>query len=362
MGGLQRGRQRGRRLVVLVIQGREGRVGQDRGMWFATWSIPTSCEVCEQEAFVIGHGLTRASVLAIAETVSQEPTPKADPATLPGGLRSMGSAALADGLVNAYRSAQEFVMRVGTTEATVRVWSGDPRLFAHLAFWSRDREQAQASEQGWSTFVDSGDDVVGVTAYAVPSEADADAVVAAARALVPGNDQAVDEAMANVVADLEPFESTRNLCEIGNGPWETFSGVIDDTRWGTTMMVADGVYFSECDSIWPATATHGTGGGTGTHLGPIGTDGVRFTGGGTNGSGGGRTVRIVTGDVPASAVTVHVECAGQTTEVKPGSTGPTPDRRWFATAFIVDGWNQGTRQEVTAVDASGATVATGSNG
>ncbi len=346
---------------AVQIQGRPGRVGQDGGLWFAAWSIPT-CDVCDQEAFVIGHGLTRQDVLAIAESVRQEPTPQADPATLPAGLRSLGSAPGALGWVVTNPSSEELVMRTGDTEATLQVWSGDPRLYAHLAFWSRDQGPLGNQQRGWATVVDHGDDVIALTAGSVPAVDEAAALQAAAQGLVPGNDQEVEGALDEVIANLEPLESTRNLCWTDDGPWETFSGVVDDTRWGVTLMLTDGDSLISCDYARTASSAYAAEGGGGGKLGPVGQGGVRFAAGGSTGLDDGRSIQVVTGDVPATAVKVRVENGGRTVDVTPGEVGPAPGRRWFATAFLHDELTVGTRPKVTALDASGATVATGTSG
>lgn len=350
----------------VTIQGSDGRVGQDHGQWWAAWTIPTTCEVCEQEAFVIGHDLTRDGVLAIAETVRQEPTPQANAATLPGGLQSLGSTPDSGGWIQ-QPSPQRLVVKAGSTERSLNIWSGDPRLYAHLAFWFRD-DPSGPDHDLWP--IDLGENVVTFTPVlstsdpvpVEPSGTEAATLREAATALVPGDDAAVDAAVTLVVAGLEPIDTTQNLCDFGDGPWETFSGVVGDTRWGVTVMLTGSTAFMACHSDWPATSVpKGSVGSFGTTLPPIGAGGARVTSnGGTTRNG--QTLQTVTGDVPATAVRVRVERGGLVNEVVPGSTGPAPGRRWFATAFLLDGLGTGSRNEITAFDASGAVVATGSQG
>ncbi|MBS1848010.1 MAG: hypothetical protein JST73_06995, partial [Actinobacteria bacterium] len=187
--------------TAVTIQGAKGRVGRYGDLWFATWPIkvPSSyCIACDQAAFVIGHGLTRERVLAIARTVRQQPTPHAAATALPVGLRSMGSAPGSQGDVSVGVQPQELVMRSGATPATFQVWSGDPRLYAHLAFWASDGKPVETWRRGWTRLVQRG----GVTVIVSDSERsdpparDVQALRAAAGALVPGDAAVVKAALA----------------------------------------------------------------------------------------------------------------------------------------------------------------------
>lgn len=348
--------------TAATIQGTQGRVGRYGELWFASWPIP-SCDVCDQEAFVIGHGLTEEGVLAIAETVRQNPAPHADPATLPKGLRAMGSAPGSQGWLSVGAWPQELVMRSGDTSATFQIWSGDPRLYAHLAFWSRNGRPVESWRQGWMDLVQVGDVTVTITSTydsPPPSTADVEALRAAAAALVPGDAAAVDAALTDAVESLEPLPKDRHLCPRTRGEesvWTTLSGVVEDMRWGLTIEVADGIA-NYCEDLWFATSGGGPTGGGGGRLGPVPPGGVRFGGGGITGSGDEPLVRMVAGDVPDSSVRVVVAIGDASVDADLAEVGPEPGRLWFATAFFVD--SALGAFDVVAYDAAGNPVATGS--
>lgn len=343
--------------TAVVIQGREGRVGLDHGLWFASWSIPT-CDVCDQEAFVMGYGLTRAGVLRIADSVRQQPTPRADVATLPAGLRPLGSLPGAQGTVITEPSAQQLVVRAGGTQASMTILSGDSRLYAHLAFWSRGGRPVESwRRRGWAVVVDRGDHVVDLTARSKPSATEAASFRAAALALVSGDDKAVEEARDRV--NLEPLSRTRNLCQGVEGPWKTFSGVIGTVRWAQTLVLINGEFLYSCHEVWTVDRAHAASGGGGHPLDDVAPGGVRLSGFGNSSLPDGRWLRIVAGDVPSPTVRVQVKVGDQTVDATPEGIGPAPDRRWFATAFVWDGVDTGGQIGVSAFDASGATVAIG---
>lgn len=149
-----------------IIQGKKGRVGRYGKLWFASWPIPT-CDVCDQDAFVIGYGLTKARVLAIAQTVRQEPAPHAAKAALPDGLASLGSAPVAQGSVSVGVWPSELAMTAGDATATFQVWSGDPRLYAHLAFWSVDGKPIESWRRSWADVVQHGEVTVTIAGLAI---------------------------------------------------------------------------------------------------------------------------------------------------------------------------------------------------
>lgn len=350
--------------TAATIQETEGRVGHYGDLWFAAWPIPTpTCDVCAQEAFVIGPGLSKERVLAIAETVRQKPAPHADPTTLPEGLRSMGSAPGAQGSMSVGVWPQELVMRSGDASATFQVWSGDPRLYAHLAFWSQDGKPIETWRRGWTDVVQQGKVIVDIASTydsPAPSATDKDALRRAAAALVRGDADAVDAALDDAIENLGPLPSDRNLCEgqrSADGVWTTLSGVEGHLRWGLTMEVANGSV-NYCDDLWFATSGGGpTGSGAGP-LGPIPSDGIRFTVVGSTGGLDESTVHMVAGDVPDSAVRVVATMGEQSKPAELADLGPEAGRRWFATAFLSDSTTSSV--DVVAYDAAGDAVATGS--
>jgi hypothetical protein len=353
--------------AAATIQGSKGHVGRDGDLWFASWPIPTpTCEVCDQEGFVIGHGLTKARVLAIAETVDQKPAPHADEATLPEGLQVMGSAPGAQGSMSVGVLPEELAMRSGDTTATFQIWSGDPRLYAHLAFWANNGKPIETWRRGWTQLVRQDDLTVLISndTDSDPPEGDVDALRAAAAALVPGDAAAVKIALADAVKNLEPLPDDRNLCEGGlgeHGVWTTLSGVVAELRWGLTLQVANGIA-DYCDDLWFAASGGGPSGGGGGALGRVPSGGVRFAGTGTTGTGDGNWVTLVAGDVPDSAVRVVVTSGGQSTEAELAGVGPEPGRRWFAAAFLSAKMSRLNTADVVAYDTAGDPVATGTQG
>ncbi len=349
-----------------TIQGTKGRVGRYGDLWFASWPIPT-CDVCDQDAFVIGHGLTKAKVLAIAESVRQSPTPRADVKTLPTGLEALGSAPGAQGTVSVGVSPQELAMRTGDVTATFDVWSADPRLYAHLAFWSDDGKPIEGWRTGWMDVVRHGDVTVTMTSTAddpMPTKAAAKSLRDAAGALVPGDTAAVDAAIADAVANLRPIPADRNLCEaIGpdQGIWTTLSGVAGQLRWAMTLAMSGGAVNS-CEDLWFATGGGGPTGGGGGPLGPVPPGGVRITNGGSTGSANGNWTVMVAGDVPENAARVVVTVGTMSADAELSKIGPQPGRRWFATAFGSQKMNMLAKADVVAYDEAGNQVATGSQG
>ncbi len=353
--------------VAATIQGKKGRVGHDGKVWFASWPIPT-CDVCDQEAFVIGHGLTKARVLAIAETVSQKPAPHAKAATLPDGLKSLGSAPIAQGTVSVGVQPQELAMTAGNATATFQVWSGDPRLYAHLAFWSLNGKPIESWRPGWADVVQHGKvtvTIAGTPDSPEPSPAEQDALRRAAAALVPGDAAAVKAAVADAVKNLKPLPADRNLCAgsgLTSNNWATLSGVVGKLRWGLTLEAGKG-FINSCDGFWFATSGAVPGGDGGGPLEPVPPGGVRFANVGTTGSGGDEPwIRTVAGDVPDSAVRVVVTVDGKPTEAKLSDVGPEPARRWFATAVPSDQMNMAGKVDVVAYDQAGNQVAAGTGG
>lgn len=353
--------------VAATIQGKKGRVGHYGKLWFASWPIPT-CDVCDQEAFVIGLGLTKARVLAIAETVRQDPAPHAAKAALPDGLRSLGSAPIAQGSVLVGVWPQELAMTAGDATATFEVWSGDPRLYAHLAFWSVDGKPIESWRRGWADVVQH--DKVTVTIASTPnspepSRADWNALRGAAAALVPGDAAAVDAAVADAVENLKPLPTDRSLCSATGSTgevWTTLSGLVGQLRWGLTLAAGKGS-INFCDNLWLATSGPVPSGGGGGPLGPVPPGGVRFANVGTTGTGGGEPwVRTVAGDVPDAATRVVVTVDDKATEAKLSDVGPEPGRRWFATVSLSDEMNMLGKVDVVAYDKSGGRVASGSGG
>lgn len=351
---------------AVTIQGKKGRVGRYGKLWYASWPIPT-CDVCDQEAFVIGHGLTKARVLAIAETVSQKPAPHAEEATLPDGLASLGSAPIAQGTVSVGVRPRELAMTAGNATATFQVWSGDPRLYAHLAFWSADGKSIESWRRGFTDVVQHSKVTVTITSLAdapEPSPAAQDAFRGAAAALVPADAGAVKRAVADAVENLKPLPADRNLCDatgLTGDAWATLSGVAGQLRWGLTLEAGKG-FVNSCDDYWLVTSGPLPGGGAGERLGPVPPGGVRFSGGGTTGTGDSLWIRIVAGDVGDSATRVVVTVDGKSTEAQLADVGPEPGRRWFATAALSDQMNVATKVHVIAYDKAGNQVATGTGG
>lgn len=349
-----------------TIQGAKGRVGHFGDLWFASWPIP-SCDVCDQDAFVIGYGLTKASVLAIAETVRQTPTPRADVKTLPAGLKVLGSMPGAQGFVTPGVWPQELAMRAGDVTATFDVWSSDPRLYAHLAFWSHDGKPIETWRRYWMDVVRHGDVTVIMTSTPddpMPSKADAKALSDAARSLVPGDAAAADAAIADAVANLRPIPADRNLCAAmgqNEGTWATLSGVVGQLRWAVTLTASAGAVNS-CEDLWFATEGGGPTGGGGGPLDPVPPGGVRLTNGGTTGSAGGHWSLMIAGDVPESAARVVVTAGGTSADAELSKIGPDPGRRWFAAAFVSQQMNMLVKPEVVAYDEAGNQIATGSQG
>lgn len=349
-----------------TIQGTKGRVGHYGDVWFASWPIPT-CDVCDQDAFVIGYGLTKARVLAIAETVRQTPTPRADVRTLPTGLKALGSAPGAQGSVSVVAWPQELAMRVGEVTATFDVWSSDPRLYAHLAFWSHDGKPIEKWRRYWMDAVRHGDITVTMTGTPggpMPSSADAKALRDAAGALVPGDAAAVEAAIADAVANLRPLPASRNLCEgmgWNEGTWTTLSGVAGQLRWAVTLAASGGAVDS-CEDLWYATEGGGPTGGGGGLLGPVPPGGVRLTNGGTTGSAGGHWALTIAGDVPEAAARVVVTVGGISADAELAKIGPEPGRRWFAAGFGSQKMDMLAKPEVSAYDQAGAQIATSVQG
>lgn len=351
-----------------TIQGKKGRVGRYGKLWFASWPIPT-CDGCDQEAFVIGYGLTKARVLAIAQTVRQEPTPRADRATLPDGLRSLGSAPVAQGTVSVGVRSQGLFMTAGDATATFQVWSGDPRLYAHLAFWSVDGKPIESWRRSWADVVQHGDvtvTIAGTASDPMPPSAQRRALRGAALALVPGDAAAVDAAVADAIGNLKPLPADHNLCAAsgltGGGVWTTLSGVVGRLRWAVTLEAANGIT-NFCDDFWIATSGPVPNGGGGGSLGPVPPNGVRFTDVGTTGTAGDKPwVRTVAGDVPDSATRVMATVDGKSSQAQLSDVGPEPGRRWFATAVLTDAMNMSDKVHVVAYDRAGNQVATGSGG
>lgn len=353
--------------TAATIQGTEGRVGRYGDLWFAAWPIPT-CDVCTQDAFVIGHGLTRERVLAIAETVGQEPAPHADEATLPEGLVSMGSAPVAQGTVSVGVWPQELAMRSGDATATFQVWSGDPRLYAHLAFWSHDGRPVETWRSTWMDVVQRGDVTVTITGPddgTTVTTADGEAFRAAAEALVPGDAAAVDAALADAVRYLAPLPSDADVCgglAPSGGVRTTLSDVVGQLRWALTLHVGDGSLQS-CQDLWFATAGGGPTGASAGPPGPVPSGGVRFDPGVAGSTGVDTpTVHVVAGDVPESAVRVVVTFGDESADAKLADVGPESGRRWFAVAFLSDDIDHSGTVGAQAYDAAGNVVASGSPG
>ncbi len=350
--------------TAVTIQGTEGRVGRHGDLWYAAWPIPT-CDVCTQEAFVIGYGLTREGVLAIAETVRQHPVPQADPATLPDGLEALGSAPGTQGSPTVDVWPQAVVMRAGQAVAQFQIWSGDRRLYAHLAFWSPDGEPIQTWRRGWMDVVEHGEVTIAISSTLEspdPPEGDVETLLEAAAALVPGDAAAVDAALAAAAENLAPLDGDRNLCEGVRGVegrWATLSGVVDHLRWGLTLQVVDGT-FAYCNDLWFTTSGGGPASAGGGPLGPVPAEGVRFADVGTTVHAEGSSATLVAGDVPDSAVRVVATMNGISTEAELAEVGPEPGRHWFAAAFP-SGRTSGTI-EVVAHDQAGAPVASGTAG
>jgi hypothetical protein len=333
------------------IQGRDGRVGRSGGLWFASWPIPT-CDVCDQEAFVIGHGLSRARVLAIAESVRQAPTPAADPATLPTGLRAMGSLPGALGTVVTRPWGEQLKVRAGGTTAELTVWTGDPRLYAHLAFWGIDDHAIDGSGD-WRKVVADGRRVVAIDAERRPSADEAGALEAAARALVPGDDDAVERALDEAASHLEPVAPTRNLCGPNEGRWATLSGIVDRAVWAVTLRITDQGGLEACDTLITIDGGESSG-ALYTRLEPVPRGGVRALPSGGNTPGGQQFLRV-DGDVPATAARVVVDVDGEAVDAVLADTGPEPGRRWFSIAVSTSTLTP--RVTVTAYDTDGAAIA-----
>lgn len=340
---------------AVTIQGRRGQVGRFAGLWFASWSIPT-CDVCDQQAFVIGHGLSRERVLSIAESVRQSPGPTADPATLPEGLRAMGSLHGTTGTAWTRPWAEQLRVRTGEVEATLTVWTGDPRLYAHLAFWAPPGRPLDGASR-WREVIADGRRVVSIEVEATPSGDERSALEAAARALVPGDDTAVARALDEAASNLVPVPSTEELCPEVEGRWATLSGVVDRAVWAVTLHATEDGLLDSCASVTTVEGEE-SGGGTGSRLGPVPAGGARVYPEGI-GTGAGPSFLRVDGDVPASAVRVRVESGDTSVDAVLADTGPEPGRRWFSVA-ILDETAVPQRATVTAFDADGSAIATGS--
>lgn len=347
------------------IQRSRGRVGRSGDMWFAVWDIPTTaCASCSQEAFVIGHGLTREKVLAIAETVRQEPHPRADPASLPDGLKPMGSSPGAEGVMVVGVAPQVLAMRSGDATAELTAWTGDARLYAHLAFWSRTGSPDRSWRDGWMTVVGRGGDVITVSgspAAAEPGATEVEALTEAAASLVPGDAAAAEKAMADVVRDLGPLPADQHLCLVERGKegvWTTLSGVAGIARWGLTLEVADGLA-NYCDDIWFADSGGGPSSASGGRIGPVPPGGVRFGGGGGLSRRDGSSVTVLAGDVPDAAARVVVSLNGEPIDGELADVGPEPGRRWFAAGFYHERSAIDHKIEAVAYDADGNPIASG---
>lgn len=304
---------------------------------------------------MIGRGLTRDRVLALAGAVRQSSRPSVDEALLPAGLRALGSLPGAAGSVVTRPWAQRLTVRVGDTDAHLAIWTGDPRLYAHLAFWGTSGPPL-VRRAGWHGVVDRGDQVVVIDTSDPISPDDAQALVAAARSLVPGDDAAVERALDDVAGRMEPVPATRNLCGSAPGTWVTLSGVADRTVWAVTLSASAGSYWT-CERLTTADGRDldSAGGGPSSPTAP---DEIRFTSGHTS-VGGGPSFHVVHGDVPAAAVRVKVESGGNAVDALLADRGPEPGRRWFAIAIIEA--TPMSKAQVTAYDAAGSVVASGTS-
>jgi hypothetical protein len=133
-----------------------------------------------------------------------------------------------------------------------------------------------------------------------------------------------------------------------------FAGALDGARWALTIGGEEGKLWT-CEGVDTGGSSSGAGsstGGSGFTSRPG--DLIRLVGGMIIGTGDGRLFLLVAGDVPATVPEVVVTVGDRAPlHAQIGRTGPSPDRRWFATADLGD-----PRATVVAVarDATGTEI------
>jgi hypothetical protein len=338
---------------VASVGGRKARVakGVTDHDWLISWELhpPASCG-CTQYAIVAGHGMTRDQVLGLAAKAAPGALrPTLPEAALPKGMRSLGTLVGNPYSIGTDVGGTRLTFDVHGVVAQVENYEGDPRLVAHMRFWTH--------VQPGSTIVVGGDggqvfliylstrtggpytgpplDLAKLTA-SLHSATAADVDAAHRRALSRPHD----------AADVCPY-----LTDVPPNP-DYFAGYLHGIRWVVGLWPRAGGIDGCMSSI--ESESSGSRGGL-TDLPAAGPAGIRISGV-TVGGGFRHALGFVVGDAPAAATRVAVTAGELSGDAQVGTTGPVAGRKWFVAVFEVGPFRK-RPTSAAAYDASGHEVA-----
>lgn len=322
---------------TVTVQGKRSRIEQRGPLWIVAWDLPLTQDcACSRQAVVAGRNLARAEVLAAAESALAADNPPTVPEdALPKGLRSLGTLPSL-GRGTRWNSIDEKLnVLVGDSAVELRVVEGDPRLAVHLGFWSDGWRTFEYDGAGLATARQVGQHTVIVDqrrgAALEPMQLDA-----LLRSLRDAS-RAEAEAARMAIVNRPPDEGDRCVGLGDDQSGSVFAGALDGARWALTIGGEEGMLWT-CEGVDTGGSSSGAGSSTGgSGFTSRSDEMIRLVGGMTIGTGDGRLFLLVAGDVPATVADVVVTVGDRAPlHAQIGRTGPSPDRRWFATADLCD--------------------------